>query len=110
MEWFARELIPQLRGSGSIDRVAGGWQVAVPRVAAAEDQLTVLESSTRSQEDAASARQLRDAVRSAREKMESLSGPGSHEEWALDLDDVEALLVAVLGPTSVDRASTIPPR
>ena len=54
VEWFARELIPQLRGSGSIDRVAGGWQVAVPRVAAAEDQLTVLESSARSQEDAAS--------------------------------------------------------
>ena len=42
--------------------------------------------------------------------METLSGPGSHDEWALDLDDVEALLVAVLGPTSVDRASTIPPR
>ena len=68
--WFARELIPQLRAAGSVDRVVGGWQVAVPRVASAEDQLTVLESSARSQEDAAQARQLRDAVRSAREKME----------------------------------------
>lgn len=108
--WFARELIPQLRASGSVDRVVGGWQVAVPRVASAEDQLTVLESSARSQEDAAQARQLRDAVRSAREKMETLSGPGTHDEWVLDLDDASAPLVAVLGPTSAGSPSAAPPR
>lgn len=101
VEWFAQELIPQLRASGSVDRVAGGWQVASPRVAAAEDQLTVLESSARKQEDAARARQLRDAARSATGKMEVLSGPGRHDEWALDLDDVGALLAAALGPTRV---------
>ena len=105
--WFAQELIPQLRASGSIDQIVGGWQVAVPRVASAEDQLTVLESSARGQTDAARALQLRDAVRSARRKIETLAGPGSHDEWALDLDDVEAGLAAVLGP--VDR-STIPAR
>lgn len=110
VEWFARELIPQLRASGSVDRLAGGWQVAVPRVAAAEDQLTVLESSARTPEDASRTRQLRDAVRSAREKMETLCGPGRHDEWALDLDDVAALLVAVLGPTSVDSPGAVPPR
>ena len=110
VEWFARELIPQLSASGSVDRVAGGWQVAEPRVAAAEDQLTVLESSAPTQEDAARARQLRDAVRSAREKMETLSGPGRHDEWALDLDEVAALLVAVLGPTSDDNPSAVAPR
>lgn len=108
--WFAGELIPQLRASGSVDRVAGGWQVAVPRIASAEDQLTVLESSARSREDAAQARQLRDAVRSAREKMETLSGPGTHDEWVLDLDDAAALLVAVLGPTSAGSPSAVPPR
>ena len=101
VEWFARELIPQLRASGSVDRVAGGWQVALPRVVAAEHQLTVLESSARNQEDAARARQLRDAVRSATGTMEALSGPGRHDEWALDLDDVAALLVAVLGSMRV---------
>jgi len=110
VEWFARELIPQLRASGSVDRVAGGWQVAAPRVAAAEDELTVLESSAHSQEDAARARHLRDAVRSAREKMETLSGPGKHDEWALDLDDVAALLVAALGPTAVDSPGAAAPR
>jgi hypothetical protein len=57
-----------------------------------------------------SARQLRDAVRSAREKMETLSGPGRHDEWALDLDDVEDQLVTVLGPTSADSANALPPR
>ena len=108
VEWFAGELIPQLRATGSVDQVAGGWQVARPRVASAEDQLTVLESSA-GPEDAARARQLRDAVRSASEKMETLSGPGRHDEWALDLDDVAALLVAALGPTSVDSPGAVAP-
>jgi hypothetical protein len=105
--WFARELLPQLRASGSLDRVAGGWQVALPRVAAAEDQLTVLESSAPTRDDAVRARQLRDAVRSARAKMETLSGPGRHDEWALDLDDVTALLVLALGPPSVDDSGPV---
>ena len=110
VEWFARELIPQLRASGSVDRVAGGWQVAMPRVVSTEDQLTVLESSASGPADAARARQLRDAVRSASEKMETLSGPAKHDEWALDLDDVAALLVAALGPTSVDSHGAVAPR
>jgi hypothetical protein len=97
--WFAAELIPQLRSSGSVDRVVGGWQVAEPRVAAAEDQLTALESSGRVEEDTVRARRLRDAVRSARRKLDTLSGLGVHDEWALDLDDAQAQLLAVLGPT-----------
>jgi hypothetical protein len=109
VEWFARELIPQLRASGSLGRVAGGWQVALPRVAAVEDQLTVLESSAHNQQDAARARQLRDAVRSATAKMETLSGAGRHDEWALDLDDVGALLAAALGPTRVDSPGATSP-
>jgi hypothetical protein len=78
-------------------------------IAAAEDQLTVLESSARQQEDAARARQLRDAVRSATGKMEALSGPGRHDEWALDMDDVAALLVAVLGPARVHSPGAAAP-
>ena len=96
--WFSGELIPQLRSSGSVDRVVGGWQVAVPRVAAAEDQLTGLESSARTDEDAARARRLRDAVRSASRKVDTLAGLGVHDEWVLDLDDAQAQLLAALGP------------
>ena len=109
ISWFARDLVPQLRATGSLEGVAGGWQVAVPRVVAAENQLTVLESSAPSQEDASRARQLRDAVRLASNKMETLSGPGAHDEWALDLDEVETLLVAALGPTSVDDPDQVTP-
>ena len=69
----------------------------------------MLESSARNQEDAARARQLRDAARSATGKMEVLSGPGRHDEWALDLDDVGALLVAALGPTRVDSPGAAAP-
>ncbi len=110
VSWFARELVPQLRATGSLEGVAGGWQVAVPRVVSAENQLTVLESSAPSQEDASRARQLRDAVRLASNKMETLSGPGAHDEWALDLDEVETLLVAALGPTQVDDPGQPTPR
>lgn len=105
--WFARDLVPQLRTSGSVDQVVGGWHVAVPRVASAEDQLTALSSSAPSQEDAVRALQLRDAIRSAREKLETLSGPGRHDEWGLDLDEVEAALEAVLEP--VDGPGAVPP-
>jgi hypothetical protein len=31
--------------------------------------------------------------------METLSGAGTHDEWALDLDDVGTLLLAALGST-----------
>ena len=64
--WFARDLIPQLRASASAEQVAGGWQVARPRIASAEDQLTVLESSAPGEQETERARLLRDAVRSAR--------------------------------------------
>ena len=43
--WLARELLPGLRHVGSREQVAGAWTVASPRVTAAEDALTVLEST-----------------------------------------------------------------
>ena len=82
VEWFAWELIPQLRRSGSVERVAGGWEVAVPRVAAAEDQLTILESSGRRQEDAASRGSCGTPSGRRGRRVETLSGPGTHDEWA----------------------------
>jgi len=96
MAWIARTLLPQLRAAGSLDRMAGGWGVESPRVAAVEDRLTVLESSARNEEDGGRARVLRDAVRDARSRMDFLASPGPHEEWALDVDDVIARLEAAL--------------
>jgi len=94
--WLARELLPQLRATGSLEGVAGGWQIALPRVAAVEDELTVLESSAKSEEDALSARVLRDAVRASQERVEAVLAGGADASWALDLDDVVVTLESAL--------------
>jgi hypothetical protein len=41
--------------------------------------------------------------------METLSGPGGHDEWVLDLDDAVAPLEAALGTSSTGRSSAAPP-
>ena len=98
LAWFARELPPGLRRAGSRDQVAGGWAVATPRVAAAEDRLTLLEANAPDELGRTRARALRDASRLARQRMDQISAPGPHETWALDLDAVMADLEAALGP------------
>jgi len=96
--WFAHELLPQLRQAGSAERLAGGWQVGSARVGAVEDQLTGLEATAPSDTDRERARTLRDTVRVARSRVQTLAAPGPHPEWALDVDDVMASLEAALGP------------
>ena len=103
--WFARDLVPQLRRAASADQMAGGWQVARPRIASAEDQLTVLESSAPGDQETERARLLRDAVRSARQDLDQLPGPGVRDAWARELDDVSDLLELALGPP-VDSTPT----
>jgi hypothetical protein len=100
LEWCARELVPGLRQAGSREQVAGGWAVGQPRVAAAEDRLTVLESSAPDEAGRQEARSLRDAARRARAEMDRLTGPEPHEEWRADLDAVVAGLEAALRPPS----------
>ena len=107
--WLAREHVPQLRDSGSLERVAGGWQVGLPRVTALEDRLTVLESSTTNQVDAAAARGLRDAVRTAHTRVDSLTAGEPRATWALDLDEVIATLESALSPTAPPGAAPGPP-
>jgi hypothetical protein len=107
--WLAREHVPQLRDSGSLERVAGGWQVGLPRVTALEDRLTVLESSTTNQVDAAAARGLRDAVRTAHTRVDSLTAGEPQATWALDLDEVIATLESALSPTASPGAAPGPP-
>ena len=95
--WFARELLRGLRHARSREEVSGGWTVGQPRVVAAEDQLTVLESSAPDQVGGDRARALLNASRQARARMDTLTGPGPQETWMLDLDtimdDLEHVLV-----------------
>ena len=95
--WFARALLPELRRVGSPEQLAGGWAVGEPRVVAAEDRLTGLESTAPDDPDRERARSLRDAVRKARGRLQQLAGPGPHDTWALDVDAVMADLEGVLG-------------
>jgi hypothetical protein len=99
--WLARELLPQLRSTGSLDRALGGWQVALPRVAAAEDQLTVLESTVPDEVAGARARALRNAVRRSRARRDRLAGEGPGDVWARDIDQAIAELEAALAPAAV---------
>ena len=101
LAWFARELLPGLRRAGSTEQVAGGWAVGQGRVAAAEDRLTVLESTAPDEASSRRARSLRDAARQARVHMERLTGPGPHDTWALDLDAIIADLEVALRPPPV---------
>ncbi len=99
MAWLARELLPQLRDTGSLEGVAGGWRVALPRVTALDDELTVLESSAGNTDDAGAAASDRDVVRTTRATVDSLTAGGPHDTWALDLDDAIARIESTLAPT-----------
>ncbi|MFG1625292.1 hypothetical protein [Kribbella sp. NPDC049227] len=96
--WFARSLIPELRQTGSVEAVAGGWAVAASRVTAAEDRLTVLEASAPDESAQARAATLRDAVRSARVRMEALRESSTAETMPQDLDAIAVDLEAALTP------------
>jgi hypothetical protein len=96
--WFGRDLVPQLRGSGSVEAVAGGWAVAVPRVTALDDQLTRLVTSAPGEQERARATAVQGAVRDARDRIAALVAGGGSATWSLDLDSAQAPLLAVLVP------------
>lgn len=95
---LARELLPQLRDTGSVEQVAGGWRVPLPQVAAAEDRLTVLQSSAKDVPGGAGAEVLRDAFRDARSRVPAAPSGGAGEMWALDLDEAISRLESALAP------------
>ena len=106
--WLARDLLPELRRGGSVEQVAGGWAVGRTRVSAAEDRLTVLESTAPDDIGRERARALRDAVRRADAGMAQLTGPGPHDEWALDLDAIIDDLEHALRPAPSTEAAGPP--
>ena len=69
--WFARVLLPQLGQAPTAAQLGGGWRIAVPRVVALEDRLTQLASTAPMDDEATRARTLRDAVRSARGRIDA---------------------------------------
>ncbi len=77
--WFARELVPELGRSGSLDQVEGGWTVGADRVTAVEDRLTALEASAPDDATRTETRTLRDAVRASRGRVEELLQSGDPE-------------------------------
>jgi hypothetical protein len=100
--WFARELVPELGRSGSLDQVEGGWTVGANRVTAVEDRLTALEASAPDDAARTGTRTLRDAVRASRGRVEELLQSGDPEAISPTLSEVAAELEAALG--SVDQA------
>ena len=81
-------LLPELRRSGSVEQVAGGWAVGRTRVTAAEDRLTVLgvDRARRPRSRAGPGAPGRRPPGGRGDGQ--LTGPGPHDEWALDLDAI----------------------
>jgi hypothetical protein len=105
--WFARELIPQLSQAPSVQQIAGGWQISSGRIVAAEDRLTSLESTATDEVGRGQARILRDAVRSARARLDALAVVGDMGTAMSQLQaaagELEAALAAV-GPATQGAA------
>lgn len=101
--WLARELIPQLRHTGSSQLVAGGLEMSSARIVAAEDQLTALIASAPDDVTLDRSRILRDALRDARTRLDAVASSGTDEALATDLDGIAGELEAALattGPTT----------
>jgi hypothetical protein len=98
--WFARVLIPELRGQRSLAEAAGGWNIAETRVAAVEDRLTALEPTAPDEAAQLRAVDLRDAVRAARGQIRDLLESGRPDTMAQGFDAVAAQLEQVLASTS----------
>ncbi|KRF29406.1 hypothetical protein ASG94_20705 [Nocardioides sp. Soil805] len=95
VSWLARELLPDLRDTGSREQVAGGWAVSSDRVVALEDRLTRLEATAKDEQVRGRARELRDAVRVARTAMADLLHHGAGDV-RVEIDDLVAALEAGL--------------
>ena len=67
-------------------------------VAAAEDQLTVLESSAKDEADGARAGELRNAVRDGRARVGAATSGVPRETWGQQLNDAIARLESALAP------------
>lgn len=111
VDGFARELIPQLGQAPSVQQMAGGWRISSDRVVAAEDRLTTLEAAAVDDMGRGQARTLRDAVRGARARLDTLATVYDRAEALSQLQaaagELEAALAAVR-PTTQPSAPDNP--
>jgi hypothetical protein len=103
IDWFGRELLPQLQQTRTPDALAGGWHVSAARVEAAEDRLTGLEASAPDQTRAARARTLRDAVRTSRSDVDTLVANRDQASTPVVLAEATTRLLAALDPPPTHR-------
>ena len=98
--WFVRVLIPELQQAGSPAEVRGGWGVGEPRVVAVEDRLTELAASAPDDGGRARAVELRDAVRTARERIRAAAASPQGTAVSGDLGSAASDLTRVWGPAA----------
>jgi hypothetical protein len=100
---MARELMPGLADSGSLEASAGAWAISLERVDALETALAELEGTAYDDAGRLRARFLLDAVRRARSRVDDGLRGGDRQAFTTALFDVVADLEAAAGaaaPTS----------
>jgi hypothetical protein len=95
---LARDLVPELRRSGSREQAAGGWAVSSARVGTLEDRLTALTATAPDDPALQRATTLRDAVRASRTRLDALATPGTDQSLSTELDAVVTDLESALRP------------
>ena len=106
--WFARELIPQLSQAPSVQQISGGWRISSSRVVAAEDRLTSLQASASDDVGRGQAQTLRDAVRDARARLDSLAVVGDMPTAMSQLQAAAGELEAALASISPATQAAMP--
>jgi hypothetical protein len=97
--WFARDLIPQLRRTGSSTGVLAGWSVASARIASLRDELSALVASAPDEEHRARADSMRSAVGVSQQALAALTAE-SAAGWEAALDTAQTPLLSALVPPS----------
>ena len=86
--WLVRELLPSLQRTGSREQAVGGWAVASDRVLALDDRLTSLEATAPNDAGRERARTVRDAVRVARGRMDSLATSATDQSASAEVGSI----------------------
>ena len=97
--WLVRDLLPSLQRTGSREQALGGWAVSSDRVLALDDRLTSLEATAPADSGRERARTLRDAVRVARGRMDSLPASATDQSASVEIGNIAKDLSSTVWPT-----------